>query len=94
MQPPLTTDIQKTIGDQSEAAPLAVEDVTEASIDLGLVGVHPAVQDHLGPAQDMELISQDWRLPAGVVLSYSSLVTSEVGGTEGQPLSAAQSGRS
>ena len=69
--------------------------MTEASIDLCLVSVHLAVQHHLGSAQDMELISQDWRLSAGVLLNNnSSLISSKLGGTEGQPLSAAQLSRS
>ena len=96
MLPVPTTDIKKTVGEKSEASPasLAVHDMTEGSVDLGLLSVHLAVQHQLSPAQDMKVISQSWRCPAGVIMSHTSLVSSKVGGTEGQPFSAAQSGRS
>ena len=94
----LTTDIKETVGEKSEASPtpttLNVHDMTEGSVDLGLVSVHLAVQHQLSPAQDMEVISQRWRCPAGVILSNISLVTGKVWTTEGQPFSAAQPGRS
>ena len=88
-----TSDIQKTVGEQPNCSPPG-EDMTESSVDLGPLSVRLAVQHHLSPAQDMEVISEDWRGPAGVILSHSSLVSSKVGGTEGQPFSAAQPGRS
>ena len=89
-----TTDIKETVGEEPEASPLGVDDMTEGSVDLGLLSVHLAVQHQLSPAQDMKVISEDWRCPAGVILRYSSLVSSKVGSTKGQPFSAAQSGRS
>ena len=90
----LTTDVKETVCEEPEASSLGVEDMTEGSVELGLLSVHLAVQHQLSPAQDMKVISEDWRCPGGVILSYSSLVSSKVGSTEGQPFSAAQSGRS
>ena len=54
----LTTDVKETVCKEPEASPLAVHDMTEGSIDLGLLSVDLAVQHHLSPTQDMEGISQ------------------------------------
>ena len=90
----LTTDVEDAVGEESEASALAVHDVTEGSVELGLLSVRLAVQLQPSPAQDVKVVSESWRGPAGVVLSHTSLVSSQVGGTEGQPFSAAQPGRS
>ena len=92
--PGLTTDIKETVGEESEASTLAVHDVTEGGVELGLLSVGLAVQHQVSPAQDVKVVSEDGGGPAGVILSHSSLVSSKVGSTEGQPFSTAQSGRS
>ena len=88
----LTTDIEKTVSDEPDCSSPG-EDMTESSVELGLLSLQPAVRHHLGPAQDMEGLSQGGGAPAGVVGSHRPLVRGKVGGSEGQPFSAAQPGR-
>ena len=53
----LTSDIKKTVGEKSEAAPLALHDVTEGSVHLGLLSVHLAAQwNNPGPRSSPALL--------------------------------------
>ena len=44
----LTTETEETVGEQSDCSSLA-EDMTEGSVDLGLLTVQLAGRHHLGP---------------------------------------------
>lgn len=43
-----STDTKKTVGEQSNSSPPAVEDMTEGSVDLALLSVQMTVRHHLG----------------------------------------------
>ena len=56
--------------------------MAERSIQLTLLCLLAAVHGHSAPAQDMKVISERRRGPAGVILSNTPLVARQVLGSE------------
>ena len=77
-----TTDLQEPVSQQSESPALAIHHMTETSVQLTFISVELAVHSHPAPAQYMEVISQGWGGPAGVVMSNISLIPGQVRGSE------------
>ena len=77
-----TSHLEKAVREQSEAPTPAGHDMAERSVELTLLCLLAAVHGHSAPAQDMKVISERRRGPAGVILSNTSLVARQVRGSE------------